>query len=113
MALHPSHFKVQDLRHGCCTTDVQQSIRNALEKVIIGLEAAKPRNIHNMRRCKMALRNYIGFHKLTGSYAGAARGLPMLALLFVGFTFTAGEAAAASSRFCEGGGWVLTQQANT
>jgi hypothetical protein len=39
--------------------------------------------------------------------------MAMLALLFLGVAFTSGEAQAASSRFCEGGGWVLTQQANT
>lgn len=31
-------------------------------------------------------------------------------LAFLGIIFTAGETQAASSRFCEGGGWVLTQQ---
>lgn len=36
-----------------------------------------------------------------------------LALAIVGFSLAGGEAKAASSRFCEGGGWVLTQQGNT
>lgn len=61
----------------------------------------------------MILRNNIGIHKLTVSYARTARALTMLALLLLGVAFTSGEAKAASSRFCEGGGWVLTQQANT
>jgi hypothetical protein len=61
----------------------------------------------------MELRHHIRLHKLTVSIARAARGLAMLALLLLGVTFTAGEAKAASSRFCEGGGWTLTQQGTT
>jgi hypothetical protein len=34
----------------------------------------------------------------------------MVAAAFVGVAFAAGDAEAASSRFCEGGGWVITQQ---
>jgi hypothetical protein len=51
--------------------------------------------------------------KLTVSYARMARGLVMLALAVLVLTFVRGEARAASSRFCEGGAWVLTQQGNT
>ena len=60
----------------------------------------------------MELCNYIGLHKLTVSYARVTRVVAMLALLLLGVTFTSGEAKAASSRFCENGGWVLTQQGN-
>jgi hypothetical protein len=55
----------------------------------------------------------MAIHKLIVSYARAARVLAMLAVAFLGITFAAGEADAASSRFCDGGGWVLTQQGNT
>ncbi|MGB7925911.1 MAG: hypothetical protein WCF57_21910 [Pyrinomonadaceae bacterium] len=59
----------------------------------------------------MELRNHMGIHKLNVSRV--ARGLALLALLLLGLTFTGGEAKAASSRFCEGGGWVLTQSGTT
>lgn len=61
----------------------------------------------------MEFRNQTGLHKLTGSPAKATRLLAMLALMLLGFAFTAGNAEAASSRFCDGGGWVLTQQGTT
>ncbi len=51
--------------------------------------------------------------KLTGSFTGGVRILAILALSILGITFTAEQAQAASSRFCEGGAWVLTQQGNT
>jgi hypothetical protein len=60
----------------------------------------------------MVVRNHMGIHKLTVC-ARAARVLAVLALLLLGVGFTSGEARAASSRFCDGGGWVLTQQTNT
>lgn len=44
--------------------------------------------------------------------ARVARTLALLALVVLGVSLTGGEARAASSRFCEGGGWVLTQQGN-
>jgi hypothetical protein len=37
----------------------------------------------------------------------------LVALVVLGVAFMAGNAEAASSRDCEGGGWVLTQQGNT
>lgn len=37
----------------------------------------------------------------------------VLALSLLGAALISGEAEAASSRFCEGGGWILTQQGNT
>lgn len=52
-------------------------------------------------------------HKLTVSYAKFARVLTMLAVSLLGVTFAAGEAEAASSAFCEGGGWTLTTSGNT
>jgi hypothetical protein len=61
----------------------------------------------------MELRNNLRLRKLIVSYEKCARVLAMLALLILGVTFTAAEARAASSRFCEGGGWVLTPQGNT
>lgn len=48
--------------------------------------------------------------RLTVSSARVSRALALLALALVGVAFTAGEARAASSRFCEGGRWVTTQQ---
>ncbi len=41
------------------------------------------------------------------------RGLAMLALLLLTVTFAGVEARAASSRFCEGGRWVISQQGDT
>lgn len=61
----------------------------------------------------MELRQKMEFSKLIVSSASVARVLAMLALALLAVTFTAREAAAASSRFCRGGGWVLTQQGNT
>lgn len=49
--------------------------------------------------------------KLFNSHAKIARAAALVMLL--GIVFTAGEARAASSRFCEGGAWVLTQQGTT
>jgi len=46
-------------------------------------------------------------------HARVSRVLTMLALAIIGTILTTGNAAAASSRFCENGGWVLTQQGNT
>lgn len=46
------------------------------------------------------------------SFKAAARVAAMLALAFFGVIFAGGEANAASSRFCEGGNWRLTQQGN-
>lgn len=51
--------------------------------------------------------------KLNGSYVRVLRVIAMMALAIIGVNFAAGKAEAASSRFCEGGGWVLTQQGNT
>lgn len=55
----------------------------------------------------------MALHKLNLSYSKVARVLMMLALAFLATTFTAKEASAASSRFCEGGGWTLTTVGNT
>ena len=44
------------------------------------------------------------------SFKAIARVAAMLALAFVGVIFAGGRADAASSRFCEGGRWVTTQQ---
>lgn len=55
----------------------------------------------------------MALHKLNLSYSRVARVLMMLALAFLATTFTAKEAAAAGSAFCEGGGWVLTTVGNT
>jgi hypothetical protein len=55
----------------------------------------------------------MALHKLHLSYSKVARALAMLALAFVATTFTAHEAAAAGSAFCDGGGWTLTTQGNT
>jgi hypothetical protein len=55
----------------------------------------------------------MGLRKWTASYKGAARALALLALAALGIIFTSGPAHAASSRFCEGGRWVLTQQGDT
>lgn len=52
-------------------------------------------------------------HKLTVSYAKITRALAVLTLALLGVAFAAGEAEAASSRFCEGGGWTLTTQGDT
>ena len=46
-------------------------------------------------------------------HARVSRVLTMLALAIIGTILTTGNATAASSRFCENGGWVLTQQGNT
>ncbi|HEV2863553.1 MAG TPA: hypothetical protein VGX48_21250 [Pyrinomonadaceae bacterium] len=50
------------------------------------------------------------FRKVLAPYTKIARALLMVAAAFVGVAFAAGDAEAASSRFCEGGGWVITQQ---
>ena len=55
----------------------------------------------------------MALHKLNLSYSKVARAVVMLALAFLATTFTAKEASAASSRFCEGGGWTLTTVGNT
>jgi hypothetical protein len=55
----------------------------------------------------------MGLLNLTASYRKAGRVLMLLALAALGIICTAGETRAASSRFCEGGRWVLTQQGNT
>jgi hypothetical protein len=55
----------------------------------------------------------MALHKLNLSYSKVARALMMLALAFLATTFTVKEASAASSRFCEGGGWTLTTVGNT
>jgi hypothetical protein len=47
------------------------------------------------------------------SFKALSRVVAMLALAFVGIIFAGGEASAASSRFCEGGRWVTTQQGDT
>jgi hypothetical protein len=46
------------------------------------------------------------------SYKAGTRVTAMLALAFTAIIFAGGEANAASSRFCEGGNWVTTQQGN-
>ena len=55
----------------------------------------------------------MSLHKFNLSYHRVARALALLALAFFGTIFTAGEARAASSRFCEGGGWTLTTVGST
>ena len=50
--------------------------------------------------------------RLNFSFAGAARVAALLALAFVGVVLAGVRADAASSRFCEGGNWRLTQQGN-
>jgi len=47
------------------------------------------------------------------SFAGVARSLAMLTLALLAVVFAGGEANAASSRFCENGRWVTTQQGDT
>ncbi len=47
------------------------------------------------------------------SSAPAGRVLTMLALAFMAIIFAGGRADAASSRFCEGGRWVTSQQGDT
>src|SRR5829696_7582799 len=51
--------------------------------------------------------------KLSVSFKALTRVTAMLALAFVGIIFAGGQADAASSRFCEGGRWVTTQQGDT
>lgn len=52
-------------------------------------------------------------HKIIVRGSKLVRALALAALALVGVAFAGGEARAASSRFCEGGRWVLTQQGNT
>lgn len=47
------------------------------------------------------------------SLKAAARVAAMLAVAFVGIIVAGGEASAASSRFCENGGWKISQQGDT
>lgn len=47
------------------------------------------------------------------SFRVMARAATLLALAFVGSIFAVDEANAASSRFCEGGRWITTQQGDT
>src|SRR5215218_7001111 len=47
------------------------------------------------------------------SFKAVTRIAAMLALAFVGIICAGGEADAASSRFCEGGRWVTSQQGDT
>jgi hypothetical protein len=55
----------------------------------------------------------MGLRQNNFSLRMVARVTAMLALAFVGIIFAGGEANAASSRFCEGGRWVTTQQGDT
>jgi hypothetical protein len=52
-------------------------------------------------------------HKLTLSYARIVRTLTLAAAALLGVAFAGGEARAAGSAFCEGGGWTLTTSGDT
>ncbi|HKQ51528.1 MAG TPA: hypothetical protein VJT74_04110, partial [Pyrinomonadaceae bacterium] len=54
----------------------------------------------------------MALHKFNLSYPKMARALVVLALAFLGTIFTSGEARAAGSAFCDGGGWTLTTEGN-
>jgi hypothetical protein len=55
----------------------------------------------------------MGLRKSSFSFAGAARFASALALALVAIIFAGGRADAASSRFCENGRWVTSQQGDT
>jgi hypothetical protein len=55
----------------------------------------------------------MGFRQTNFSSKAVARATAMLALAFVAIIFAGGEADAASSRFCENGRWVTSQQGDT
>ena len=52
-------------------------------------------------------------HKLTASSAKIGRAVALLALSLLGIGFASGEAKAAGSALCEGGGWTLTTSGDT